>query len=189
MILIAFTAFVHGGTSGIGTTAIQLAAIFGSKVIATAGSAEKCAACGKLGAHAVNYREQDFVESVKTLTDGRGADVILDMVGGDYIERNIKAAAVDGRIVSIAFLNGSKAEVNFMPVMLKRLTLTGSTLRPRSIEEKAALASALEAKVWPLIEAGRVKPLIDNVFPLARAADAHALMEKSSHIGKIVLEI
>ncbi|MFN4228488.1 NAD(P)H-quinone oxidoreductase [Parvibaculum sp.] len=183
------TLLVHGGTSGIGTTAIQLAAIFGSKVIATAGSAEKCAACGKLGAHAVNYREQDFVESVKTLTDGRGADVILDMVGGDYIERNIKAAAVDGRIVSIAFLNGSKAEVNFMPVMLKRLTLTGSTLRPRSIEEKAALASALEAKVWPLIEAGRVKPLIDNVFPLARAADAHALMEKSSHIGKIVLEI
>ncbi len=128
-----------------------------------------------------------MVEVVKSLTEGRGADVILDMVGGDYIERNIKAAATDGRIVSIAFLNGSTANVNFMPIMLKRLTLTGSTLRPRSIEEKAALAAALEAKVWPLIEAGRVKPLIDKVFPLGDAAGAHALMEKSSHIGKIVL--
>ena len=183
------TFLVHGGTSGIGTTAIQLASIFGSTVIATAGSAEKCRACEKLGAHAVNYREQDFVEEVKRLTGGRGADVILDMVGGDYIQRNIQAAAADGRIVSIAFLNGSTAEVNFMPVMLKRLTLTGSTLRPRSIEEKAALAAALEAKVWPLLDAGRVKPLIDEVFPLDRAADAHALMEKSSHIGKIVLTL
>lgn len=183
------TFLVHGGTSGIGTTAIQLASIFGSTVIATAGSAEKCRACEKLGAHAVNYREQDFVEEVKRLTGGRGADVILDMVGGDYIQRNIQAAAADGRIVSIAFLNGSTAEVNFMPVMLKRLTLTGSTLRPRSIEEKAALAAALEAKVWPLLDAGRVKPLIDKVFPLEQAADAHALMEKSSHIGKIVLTL
>lgn len=181
------TFLVHGGTSGIGTTAIQLASIFGSTVIATAGSAEKCRACEKLGAHAVNYRERDFVEEVKRLTGGRGADVILDMVGGDYIQRNIQAAAADGRIVSIAFLNGSTAEVNFMPVMLKRLTLTGSTLRPRSIEEKAALAAALEAKVWPLLDAGRVKPPIDKVFPLEQAADAHALMEKSSHIGKIVL--
>ena len=129
------------------------------------------------------------MEEVKRLTGGRGADVILDMVGGDYIQRNIQAAAADGRIVSIAFLNGSTAEVNFMPVMLKRLTLTGSTLRPRSIEEKAALAAALEAKVWPLLDAGRVKPLIDEVFPLDRAADAHALMEKSSHIGKIVLTL
>lgn len=183
------TFLIHGGTSGIGTTAIQLASIFGSTVIATAGSAEKCRACEKLGAHAVNYREQDFVEEVKRLTGGRGADVILDMVGGDYIQRNIQAAATDGRIVSIAFLNGSTAEVNFMPVMLKRLTLTGSTLRPRSIEEKAALAAALEAKVWPLLDAGRVKPLIDKVFPLEQAADAHALMEKSSHIGKIVLTL
>lgn len=183
------TFLVHGGTSGIGTTAIQLASIFGSTVIATAGSAEKCRACEKLGAHAVNYREQDFVEEVKRLTDDRGADVILDMVGGDYIQRNIQAAAADGRIVSIAFLNGSTAEVNFMPVMLKRLTLTGSTLRPRSIEEKAALAAALESKVWPLLDAGRVNPLIDEVFPLDRAADAHALMEKSSHIGKIVLTL
>ncbi|WP_421866173.1 NAD(P)H-quinone oxidoreductase [Parvibaculum sp.] len=183
------TLLVHGGTSGIGTTAIQLGLNFGATVVATAGSAEKCNAIEKLGAQAVNYREQDFVEEVKKLTEGRGADVILDMVGGDYIERNIKAAATDGRIVSIAFLNGSTAKVNFMPVMLKRLTLTGSTLRPRSIEEKAALAETLEGKVWPLLDAGRVKPLIDKVFPLAKASDAHALMEKSSHIGKIVLTL
>ncbi|MEX0839507.1 MAG: NAD(P)H-quinone oxidoreductase [Parvibaculum sp.] len=184
------TFLVHGGSSGIGTTAIQLAALFGATVIATAGSAEKCAACLKLGADAaIDYRTQDFVAETKRLTDGRGADVILDMVGGDYIPRNIQAAATDGRIVSIAFLNGSTAEVNFLPVMLKRLTLTGSTLRPRSIEEKAALAQALKEKVWPLIEAGRIKPLIDTVFPLADAAKAHALMEKSSHIGKIILAV
>ncbi|MBX3496555.1 MAG: NAD(P)H-quinone oxidoreductase [Parvibaculum sp.] len=184
------TLLVHGGSSGIGTTAIQLASIFGAKVIATAGSAEKCAACVKLGADAaINYRDADFVAETKRLTDGRGADVILDMVGGDYIPRNIQAAATDGRIVSIAFLNGPVAEVNFLPVMLKRLTLTGSTLRPRSIEEKAALALALREKVWPLIEAGRIKPLIDTVFPLADAAKAHALMEKSSHIGKIILTV
>lgn len=184
------TFLVHGGSSGIGTTAIQLANLFGATVIATAGSAEKCAACEKLGAHAaINYREKDFAEEAKRLTEGRGVDVILDMVGGDYIQRNINACATDGRIVSIAFLNGPVAEVNFMPVMLKRLTLTGSTLRPRSIEEKAALASALKAKVWPLLDAGRVKPQIDTVFPLADAAKAHALMEKSSHIGKIVLTV
>jgi NADPH2:quinone reductase len=183
------TFLVHGGTSGIGTTAIQLAVAHGARVIATAGSAEKCAACERLGAEAVNYREKDFVAEVKKLTGGRGADVILDMVGGDYIPRNIQASAPDARIVSIAFLNGPVAEVNFMPVMLKRLTLTGSTLRPRSIEEKAALARALEVKIWPLIEAGRVKPLVDSVFPLAEAAKAHALMEGSSHIGKIVLTI
>ncbi|MDP2151778.1 NAD(P)H-quinone oxidoreductase [Parvibaculum sp.] len=184
------TFLVHGGSSGIGTTAIQLANLFGATVIATAGSAEKCAACEKLGAHAaINYREKDFAEEAKRLTEGRGVDVILDMVGGDYIARNIQASATDGRIVSIAFLNGSVAEVNFMPVMLKRLTLTGSTLRPRSIEEKAALASALKAKVWPLLDAGRVKPQIDTVFPLAEAAKAHSLMEKSSHIGKIVLTV
>lgn len=183
------TFLVHGGTSGIGTTAIQLAVCFGARVIATAGSAEKCAACEKLGAEAINYREKDFVAEVKSLTGGRGVDVILDMVGGDYIQRNLQAAAADGRIVSIAFLNGSTAEVNFMPVMLKRLTLTGSTLRPRSIEEKAALAHALQEKVWPLIEAGRVKPLVDATFPLAEAAEAHALMERSSHIGKIILAV
>ena len=184
------TLLVHGGSSGIGTTAIQLGAIFGATVIATAGSAEKCEACRKLGAHtAINYREQDFIEETKRQTNGRGADVILDMVGGDYIPRNIQACAPDGRIVSIAFLNGSTAEVNFMPVMLKRLTLTGSTPRPRSIEEKAALAATLKAKVWPLLDAGRAKPLVDTVFPLAEASKAHALMEKSSHIGKIVLTL
>ncbi|MBX3506603.1 MAG: NAD(P)H-quinone oxidoreductase [Parvibaculum sp.] len=183
------TFLVHGGTSGIGTTAIQLASSFGARVIATAGSADKCAACERLGAEAINYREKDFVAEVKNLTGGRGVDVILDMVGGDYIPRNLQAAAPDARIVSIAFLNGSTAEVNFMPVMLKRLTLTGSTLRPRSIEEKAALAKAIEEKVWPLIEAGRVKPLVDATFPLAEAAKAHALMERSSHIGKIVLTV
>lgn len=183
------TFLVHGGTSGIGTTAIQLAVAFGARVIATAGSAEKCAACVKLGAEAINYREQDFVEEVMKLTEGRGVDVILDMVGGDYIQRNIKIAAMDGRIVSIAFLRGSKAEVNFVPVNAKRLTLTGSTLRPRSIEEKAALARAIEEKVWPLIETGRMKPIIDTTLPLADAAKAHALMESSSHIGKIILTV
>ncbi|MDO8288523.1 MAG: NAD(P)H-quinone oxidoreductase [Parvibaculum sp.] len=182
------TFLVHGGSSGIGTTAIQLAKIFGARVFTTAGSVEKCAACLELGAEAaVNYRTQDFVAEVKALTGNRGVDVILDMVGGDYIPRNIEAAARDGRIVSIAFLNGSVAEVNFMPVMLKRLTLTGSTLRPRTINEKASIADALREKVWPLLDAGRVKPLIDATFPLANAAKAHELMEKSSHIGKIIL--
>lgn len=181
---------IHGGSSGIGTTAIQLAHIFGSRVFVTAGSPEKCAACLELGAEAaINYKTQDFVAEVKSLTEKRGVDVILDMVGGDYIPRNIEAAARDGRIVSIAFLNGSTAEVNFMPVMLKRLTLTGSTLRPRSIAEKASIAAALKEKVWPLMDAGRVKPLIDATFPLAEADKAHALMEKSSHIGKIILTI
>lgn len=183
------TFLVHGGTSGIGTTAIQLALAFGARVIATAGSADKCATCVKLGAEAINYRDQDFVAEVMKLTDQRGVDVILDMVGGDYIQRNISSAAPDGRIASIAFLLGPKAEVNFMPVMTKRLTLTGSTLRPRSNEEKAALARAIEANVWPLIETGRVKPIIDTTFPLADAAKAHALMESSSHIGKIVLTV
>lgn len=184
------TFLVHGGTSGIGTTAIQLARVFGARVFATAGSADKCAACLQLGAEAaINYREEDFVAEVKKRTGGRGVDVILDMVGGDYIARNIQAAAPDGRIVSIAFLNGSVAEINFMPVMLKRLTLTGSTLRPRGIEEKAALARALREKVWPLLDAGRVRPRIDATFPLAEAAKAHELMEKSSHIGKIVLTV
>lgn len=182
------TFLVHGGTSGIGTTAIQLASLTGARVFATAGSPEKCDACLKLGAEAaIDYKTQDFVEETKSLTKGRGVDVILDMVGGDYIPRNIKTAAQDGRIVSIAFLNGSTAEVNFMPVMLKRLTLTGSTLRARGIEEKAAIAAALGEKVWPLLEAGRVKPVIDATFPLRDTAKAHERMESSAHIGKLVL--
>ena len=184
------TLLVHGGSSGIGTTAIQLAHVFGARVFATAGSAEKCTACIGLGAEAaIDYRNQDFVAEVKKLTAGRGVDVILDMVGGDYIARNIQAAAQDGRIVSIAFLNGSTAEINFMPMMLKRLTLTGSTLRPRTIEEKASIARALREKVWPLLDVGRVRPRIDATFPLKDAVKAHELMEKSSHIGKIVLTL
>ncbi len=181
---------VHGGTSGIGTTAIQLAKAFGARVFATAGSDEKCAACLSLGAdRAINYNDDDFVQAVKDETGGKGADVILDMVGGDYVARNIGALAADGRMVSIAFLKGAKVEVNLMPVMLKRLTLTGSTLRPRSVEFKAKVARKLREKVWPLIETGRIKPVIHATFPLARAADAHRLMESSAHIGKIVLEV
>ncbi len=181
---------VHGGTSGIGTTAIQLAKAFGARVFATAGSDEKCAACLSLGAdRAINSNDEDFVQAVKDETGGKGADVILDMVGGDYVARNIAALAADGRMVSIAFLKGAKVEVNLMPVMLKRLTLTGSTLRPRSVEFKAAIAQRLRKKVWPLIEKGRIKPVIHATFPLARAADAHRLMESSAHIGKIVLEV
>jgi NADPH2:quinone reductase len=182
------TFLVHGGSSGIGTTAIMLAKALGARVFATAGSPEKCAACVALGAEAaIDYRKEDFVKAVKGATEGRGADVILDMVGGDYIARNIAAAAMHGRIVSIAFLKGSKAEVDFLPVMLKRLTLTGSTLRPRSVAEKAQIARALEEKVWPLLAAGTIKPQIYRTFPLAQAAQAHALMETSAHVGKIVL--
>ncbi|SFD25957.1 putative NAD(P)H quinone oxidoreductase, PIG3 family [Bosea sp. CRIB-10] len=181
---------VHGGTSGIGTTAIQLAKAFGATVLATAGSDDKCAACRELGAdHAVNYRTEDFVAAAKTATGGRGVDLILDMVGGDYINRNYEAAAESGRIVQIAFLNGPKAEVNFSRLMLKRLTHTGSTLRPRTIAEKAGIARELEEKVWPLLTEGRCKPVIHARFPLAQAAQAHALMESNAHIGKIVLTI
>ena len=181
---------VHGGSSGIGTTAIQMGVALGAKVLVTAGSAEKCAACEKLGAtRAINYREEDFVEVTKEVTGGKGADVILDMVGGSYIERNFIAAAPDGRIVQIAFLEGPKAQVNFMRLMLKRLTLTGSTLRARSVEVKGAIATALEEKIWPLIEAGRIKPVIDRTFPLEQAAEAHAHMEAGAHIGKIVLSV
>lgn len=181
---------VHGGSSGIGTTAIQLGTAFGAKVLATAGTADKCAACEKLGAvRAINYRDEDFVAATKEVSDGHGADVILDMVGGDYIERNFIAAAPDGRIVQIAFLGGSKAEVNFMRLMLKRLTLTGSTLRARPIEVKGAIAAALEEKVWPLIAAGTIGPVMDQTFPLAKACDAHARMEAGEHIGKIVLGV
>ncbi|MGL6161444.1 NAD(P)H-quinone oxidoreductase [Microbulbifer sp.] len=179
---------VHGGSSGIGTAAIQLGKNFGARVFATAGSAEKCAACEKLGAErAINYKSEDFVEVVREATGGHGADVILDMVGGGYVDRNIQLAARDGRIVNIAFLQGARVQVNMLPVMLKRLTLTGSTLRPRTAEEKAAIASALERKVWPLIEEGRIRPQIAATFPLRQAGDAHRLMESSGHIGKIVL--
>ena len=179
---------VHGGSSGIGTTAIQLAKAWGAIVFATAGSAEKCRACLDLGADvAIDYREQDFAAVIKEKTGGRGVDLILDMVGGDYIARNIDTLAVDGRQVSIAFLKGAKVEIDLQKVMAKRLTLTGSTLRPRSVAEKGAIAAALRAEVWPLIEAGRVKPVIHATFPLARASEAHALMESSAHVGKIVL--
>ncbi len=179
---------VHGGSSGIGTTAIQLARAFGARVFATAGSAEKCAACEALGAErAINYREEDFVAVAKEATGGKGLDLILDMVGGDYVQRNIEALAPDGRLVYIAFLGGSKVEVNLLPMMLKRLTLTGSTLRARSPEFKAAIADNLRRKVWPLIEKGEVKPVVAERFPLAEAAAAHGLMESSAHIGKIVL--
>jgi len=182
------TFLVHGGSSGIGTTAIMLAKAFGARVFATAGSPEKCAACLALGAErAIDYRTEDFVKIIKDATGGKGVDVILDMVGGDYIPRNLAAAAMHGRIVSIAFLRGSKAEVDFLPMMLKRLTLTGSTLRPRSVAEKAAIARALEEKVWPLIATGVIKPQIYKTFSLAEAAKAHQLMETSAHIGKIVL--
>jgi putative PIG3 family NAD(P)H quinone oxidoreductase len=184
------TLLIHGGSSGIGTTAIQLAKAFGANVVTTAGSAEKCEACRKLGADvAVNYRTEDFVAITKKATGGKGAELIVDMVGGDYIGRNYEAAAVEGRIVQIAFQGGPKATVDFRRIMLKRLTHTGSTLRARSVPEKAAIASGLEAKVWPLIAAGKVKPVIYKTFPLAEAAAAHALMESSKHIGKIVLTV
>lgn len=183
---------VHGGSSGIGTTAIQLAREFGARVFATAGSLEKCRACEELGAErAINYREEDFVEVVRLATaedpEGQGADLILDMVGGDYIPRDVKLLRPDGRLVLIAFLGGSKVELDFLPVMVKRLTITGSTLRPRPITFKAAIAAKLQAEVWPLLEAGKVRPLIHRSYPLAEAAAAHALMESSSHIGKIML--
>src|SRR5438067_6766481 len=182
------TLLVHGGASGIGTTAIQLAKAWGARVITTAGSAEKCAACRRLGADvAVNYREEDFVAATKAATNGRGADVVLDMVGGDYIERNYEAAAVEGRIVQIAFQGRSKATVDFLRIMLKRLTHTGSTLRARSVPDKGALAKAVEMHVLPLIASGKVRPLIDSTFPFIQACAAHARMETSAHIGKIVL--
>ncbi len=179
---------VHGGSSGIGTTAIQLADARGARVFATAGSAEKCAACERLGAErAINYREEDFVAVVKELTGGEGVDVILDMVGGDYIARNVAALRREGRLVSIAFLGGSKATLNFLPIMLKRLTITGSTLRPRGVEEKGAIAAELRREVWPLLESGRIGPVIDSTYPLEQAAEAHRHMEEGAHIGKIVL--
>ncbi|SEP59798.1 putative NAD(P)H quinone oxidoreductase, PIG3 family [Faunimonas pinastri] len=181
---------VHGGTSGIGTTAIQLAKAFGCFVVATAGSEEKCQACRDLGADlAINYRTEDFVAVVKEKTGGRGADVILDMVGGSYVARNHDVAAEDGRIVQIAVLGGAKAEINVAKVMMKRLTHTGSTLRARSVAFKAELARSVEEAVWPLIAEGRFRPVIDATFPLAEAADAHRRMEEGSHVGKIILTV
>ena len=180
---------VHGGSSGIGTTAIQMAKARGCHVIATAGSAEKCAACEKLGAdRAINYHEEDYVAITKEVSGG-GANTILDMVGGDYIERNIKACAPDGAIVQIAFLNGSIAEVNFMPVMLKRLTLTGSTLRARTAEVKSAIRAAVEREVWPLVADGTIRPVMDSTFPLDDVRKAHERMDSGAHIGKIVLTV
>jgi NADPH2:quinone reductase len=184
------TLLIHGGSSGIGTTAIQLAKAFGARVVTTAGSPEKCAACLALGADiAVNYKTEDFVAATKDVTDKRGADVILDMIGGEYINRNYEAAAVDGRIVQIAFQSSSRANVDFLRLMLKRLTHTGSTLRARAVADKGAIARAVEAKALPLIAAGKVKPVIDSTFRLAEAAAAHARMERSEHIGKIVLTL
>lgn len=182
---------IHGGTSGIGTTAIQLAREFGAKhIFATAGSDEKCKACEKLGAtRAIDYKREDFVKVVKEATGNRGVDLILDMVCGPYVPRNISALAVDGRCVTIALLGGNLAEVNFGVVMMKRLTLTGSTLRARAVEQKGAIAAALKREVWPLLESGKVKPVIHKTFPLKEAAAAHALMESSAHIGKLVLTI
>jgi NADPH2:quinone reductase len=178
---------VHGGSSGIGTTAIQLAKLFGARVFATAGSADKCAACVKLGAErAINYREEDFTKVLKA--EG-GADLILDMVGGDYIPRDISCLATEGRLVFIAFLGGPKAELNFAQVMMKRLTITGSTLRPQSDAAKADIARGLRDHVWPLLDAGRVAPIMDSEFALEDASKAHARMETSAHIGKIVLKV
>jgi NADPH2:quinone reductase len=178
---------VHGGSSGIGTTAIQLAEAFGAEVFATAGSAEKCQACLDLGAHrAINYRDEDFVEILRA---AGGANLILDMVGGDYIPRNVKALADDGRLVQIAFLQGPKVALNFAMLMVRRLTITGSTLRPQSDLAKARIAQNLREAVWPLLDSGRIAPVMDSEFPLEEAAAAHARMESSAHVGKIVLKV
>jgi len=184
------TFLVHGGSSGIGTTAIQLARAKGARVFTTAGSDEKCATCRDLGAElAINYREADFVEAVRNATDGRGVDLILDMVGGDYIPRNIRALANDGRLVMIAFLGGPRAELNFAQIMARRLTVTGSTLRPQSDLAKARIAEQLRSEVWPLLDAGTIAPVMDSTFPLEQATAAHERLESAGHIGKIVLSI
>jgi len=181
---------VHGGASGIGTTAIQLAKAFEARVATTVGSTEKAKACVRLGADlAIVYSEEDFVVATLAATGGKGADVILDMVGGDYVARNYAAASVDGRIVQIAFLHGRKVELDLHPIMAKRLVHTGSTLRPRSVAEKAAIIDSLKARVWPLLANGRCKPLIDSTFPLEKAADAHRRIDNSDHVGKIVLTL
>jgi putative PIG3 family NAD(P)H quinone oxidoreductase len=179
---------IHGGSSGIGTTAIQLARAFGSRALATAGTAEKCAACEKLGAErAFNYRQVDFVAATLEATGGRGVDVVLDMIGGDYVNRNIEVLATDGRLVQIALQGGPTAELNMRPLLTKRLTITGSTLRARSAAEKGAIAEAVRDTIWPLLESGAVGPVIDSTFPLRSAADAHRRLESGRHIGKIVL--
>ena len=185
------TALVHGGTSGIGVTAIQLGREFGATVYATAGSAEKCAACVRLGAAAaIDYRRQDFVAEIKRLTEARGVDVILDMVGADYFARNLRCLAMDGRLVLIAFLGGAKTDaIDLVPIMTRRLIITGSTMRPRTAAQKAAIAAALRERVWPVLDAGRAGPVIHATFPLAQAAEAHRLMESSTHIGKIILDV
>ena len=184
------TLLIHGGSSGIGTTAIMLAKQFGAKVIVTAGSPEKCEACRKLGADvAIDYGKEDFVAATKQATNGKGADLILDMIGGDYVDRNFEAAAVEGRIVQIATQKGPKVTIDLRRLMLKRLTHTGSTLRARPVADKAAIARALQEQVWPLLESGKVRPVIDSTYPLARAAEAHTRMETSLHIGKIMLEV
>lgn len=184
------TLLVHGGSSGIGSTAIQLAKEFGATVYATAGSPDKCDFCRSLGADvAIDYRASDFVEEVRRLTDGKGVDVVLDMVGGPYIARNISILALEGRLVQIAFLQASRVNIDFMPVMLRRLTITGSTLRPRSVELKSKIAQSLRQNVWPLLEKGAVRPVIHATFPLEQAREAHQLMESSAHQGKIMLEI
>lgn len=184
------TLLVQGGSSGIGVTAIQMAHAFGNPVFATAGSAEKCAECEKLGAaRGINYRTEDFVEAVRQLTGGKGVDVILDMVGGDYVPRELKALANDGRLSIIAFLGGTRTTLDMSDILYRRLTITGSTLRPRTVEYKTQVANALREKVWPLLDAGKIRPVIFKTFPLARAADAHALMESGAHVGKIVLEV
>src|SRR5882672_5613603 len=179
---------VQGGSSGIGVTAIQIAAAMGNRVYATAGSDEKCAACVKLGAEkAINYRTQDFLAEIKALTGGKGVNVILDMVGGDYVPKELKCLADDGRLVFIAFLRGPKTELDINELMRRRLTISGSMLRPRPVEFKGAIAHSLREKVWPLIEAGKIRPVVYKTFPLAQASEAHKLMESSQHIGKIVL--
>ena len=184
-------ALVHGGTSGIGVTAIQLAHEFGSRVYATAGTREKCDACLRFGADAaINYKEADFAASIKEFTEGKGVDVVLDMVGGAYAAQNLRCLAMDGRLVLIAFLGGSKAEgLDLTPIMVRRLTVTGSTMRPRTAAQKAAIATALRETVWPVLEAGRCGPVIHAVFPLDKADEAHRLMESSTHIGKIMLSV
>lgn len=184
------TVLIHGGSGGIGTAAIQIASASGARVFATARNAEKCKVCETLGAErAINYREEDFVDVIRTFTDGRGVDLILDIVAGDYVERNLRALAIEGRLVQIAVQSGPKAEVPMFMIMQKRATVTGSTLRPRSVAEKGRIADALRANVWPLFESGRIRPVLHSTFPLAQAADAHRLMESSAHIGKIVLTV
>ncbi|MCF6273472.1 MAG: NAD(P)H-quinone oxidoreductase [Rhodobacteraceae bacterium] len=184
------TFLVHGGSSGIGTVAIQLARALGARVFTTAGNDEKCALCERLGAEvAINYKTQDYVKEIKRLTDGKGVDLILDMVGGSYISRNIRTLAMDGRLVMIAFLDGPKAELNFAHIMMKRLEVTGATLRPQSDQSKAEIAAALRDRVWPMLDTGQIAPVMDRVFPLEDAAKAHARIESAGHMGKIVLTL